>query len=269
MLNRPEKDEMTNSKRSNRTTEAARPVPQPTQERRDSNRRAAEAVRRRKSAAEKSAVQSEKVIEERAKLDRSEPQDSEAVALEEKKAVLATVEARPQQASAANDGLAQGNTIAAGKLLSIYLNDHLAGSTIGVALARRACAKNRGTPLGDHLERLTSEIESDRETLKRLAAQLGVRRNRLKAFGAWATEKLRRLKLNGQLAGYSPLSRLVELESLYLGITGKRELWRALQRTLGTDERGFDFEELDRRAERQAADVEVHRLEAARMALSL
>ena len=38
MLNRPEKDEMTNSKRSNRTTEAARPVPQPTQERRDSNR---------------------------------------------------------------------------------------------------------------------------------------------------------------------------------------------------------------------------------------
>jgi hypothetical protein len=77
------------------------------------------------------------------------------------------------------------------------------------------------------------------------------------------------LKLNGQLAGYSPLSRLVELESLYLGITGKRELWRALQRTLGTDARGFDFEELDRRAERQAADVEVHRLEAARMALSL
>jgi hypothetical protein len=38
---------------------------------------------------------------------------------------------------------------------------------------------------------------------------------------------------------------------------------------LGTDARGFDFEELDRRAERQAADVEVHRLEAARVALSL
>ena len=162
---------MTNSKRSNRTTEAARPVPQPTQERLDSDRRAAEAVRRRKSAAKKSAVQSEKVIEERAKLDRSAPQDSQAIALEEKKAVLATAEARLQQASAANDGIAQGNTIAAGKLLSIYLNDHLAGSTIGVALARRACAKNRGTPLGDHLERLTSEIESDRETLERLAAQ--------------------------------------------------------------------------------------------------
>jgi hypothetical protein len=183
--------------------------------------------------------------------------------------LFAPPHARPPQASAANDGLAQGNTIAAGKLLSIYLNDHLAGSTIGVALARRACAKNRGTPLGDHLERLTSEIEADRESLERLAAHLGVRRNRLKAFGAWATEKLRRLKLNGQLAGYSPLSRLVELESLYLGITGKRELWRALQRTLGADERSFDFEELDRRAERQAADVEVHRLEAARMALSL
>ena len=130
----------------------------------------------------------------------------------------------------------KGNTMAVDKLLSIYLNDHLAGSTIGVRLARRISAKNRGTPLGGYLERLTSEIESDRETLERLMDELGIRRNRLKAFGAWATEKLGRLKLNGQLTGYSPLSRFVELEALYLGITGKRELWRALQRTLGNDE---------------------------------
>ena len=158
--------------------------------------------------------------------------------------------------------------MAVDKLLSIYLNDHLAGSTIGVRLARRISAKNRGTPLGDYLERLTSEIESDRETLERLVDELGIRRNRLKAFGAWATEKLGRLKLNGQLTGYSPLSRFVELEALYLGIIGKRGLWRALQRTLGNDEH-FDFEELGRRAEGQAAEVEEHRLEAARMALLL
>jgi hypothetical protein len=155
------------------------------------------------------------------------------------------------------------NTMAVEKLLSIYLNDHLAGSTIGVELARRARASNKGTPLGDYLERLTSEIESDRKTLERLIAELGIRRDRLKVFGAWAAEKLGRLKLNGQLTGYSPLSRLLELESLYLGITGKRELWRALLRTLGNDVPGFDFEELGRRAEHQAAEVEEHRLEAA------
>ena len=157
--------------------------------------------------------------------------------------------------------------LAVDKRLSIYLNDHLAGATIGVELARRARARNKGTPLGSHLERLASEIELDRETLVRLMAELGIRRNRLKAFGAWAVEKLGRLKLNGQLTGYSPLSRFIELESLYLGITGKRELWRALQRTCQNDVPGFDFDELGRRAERQAAAVEEHRLEAAPSAL--
>lgn len=48
---------------------------------------------------------------------------------------------------------------------------------------------------------------------------------------AWAAEKLVRLKLNGRLRGYSPLSRLLELEMLHIGITGKLELWQALQRT--------------------------------------
>jgi hypothetical protein len=32
------------------------------------------------------------------------------------------------------------------KLLSIYLNDHLAGSTSGIELAKRSAANNRGTP---------------------------------------------------------------------------------------------------------------------------
>src|SRR5215211_3587931 len=149
------------------------------------------------------------------------------------------------------------------KLLSIYRNDHLAGATIGVELAKRARTSNQGTPLGDYLERLTSEIESDREALERLMAELGIRHDRLKAFGAWAVEKLARLKLNGQLTGYSPLSRLLELESLYLAITGKQELWRVLHRTVGNDAPGFEFVELGRRAERQAAEVEEHRLEVA------
>lgn len=226
---------------------------------------------RRRSTAARSAPQSEKVIEERAKLGRFEQHDAKGDALEEKPAALTTEEAPRLRAAPSNEGLAETgvtNTGVVDKLLSIYLNDHLAGSTIGVGLARRTSARNSGTPLGDYLERLTSEIESDRATLERLMSELGIRRNRRKAFGAWATEQLGRLKLNGQLTGYSPLSRFVELEALYLGITGKRELWRALQRTLRNDGRGFDFEELGRRAERQAAEVEDHRLEAARMAFS-
>ena len=154
------------------------------------------------------------------------------------------------------------------KLLSIYLNDHLAGATLGLQLAKRSRASNQGTSLGDFLDRLVREIEMDRETLERLMRELGVRFDPLKTYGAWAAEKLGRLKLNGQLTGYSPLSRVVELEGLYLGITGKQQMWVALQRTLAHELPGFEFAELRRRAERQAAEVEEHRLAAAEAALA-
>jgi hypothetical protein len=142
------------------------------------------------------------------------------------------------------------------KLLSIYLNDHLAGATLGLQLAKRSRASNQGTSLGDFHDRLVREIEMDRETLERLMRELGVRFDPLKTYGAWAAEKLGRLKLNGQLTG------------LYLGITGKQQMWVALERTLAHELPGFEFAELWRRAERHAAEVEEHRLEAAEAALA-
>lgn len=154
------------------------------------------------------------------------------------------------------------------KLLSIYLNDHLAGATLGLELAKRSCTSNENTPLGDFLGRLVREIETDREALKRLMRALGIRPDPFKVSTAWALEKLGRLKLNGQVRGYSPLSRLVELESLYLGIAGKQEMWITLQRTLPKEPPGVEFEELRRRAGRQAAEVEGHRVQAAKAALA-
>ena len=117
------------------------------------------------------------------------------------------------------------------RLLAIYLNDHLAGATGGVELARRSRASNSGTKLGDALVEICAEIEADRATLERVMEQLEVKRDRTKVAGAWAAEKLGRLKLNGRLTGYSPLSRLVELEMLHIGITGKLQLWQALKET--------------------------------------
>ena len=43
--------------------------------------------------------------------------------------------------------------------------------------------------------------------------------DRLKVAGAWAGEKAGRLKLNGHLTGYSPQSRVIELEGLVVGVT--------------------------------------------------
>ena len=135
------------------------------------------------------------------------------------------------------------------KLLSIYLNDHLAGSTVGVELAKRAAKQNQGTGYGDLLTKVAAEIEEDREALQRLMDTLDVKRDHPKVMAGWVAEKLGRLKPNGQILGYSPLSRLVELETLALGITGKLSLWEALTEVAGEDAR-LDPEELRRLAER-------------------
>ena len=37
------------------------------------------------------------------------------------------------------------------RLLAIYLNDHLAGATVGVELTLRAARENNGSELGDFL----------------------------------------------------------------------------------------------------------------------
>ena len=152
-------------------------------------------------------------------------------------------------------------------LISIYLNDHLAGATAGVELARRARASNEGTELGDFLARLAAEIEEDRATLERIMDSCGIGRDRLKLAAAWSAEKLGRLKLNGSVRSYAPLSRLVELEGLYLGITGKLSLWESLRASLATELAEFDLQRLIERAERQRSELEPYRLAAAREAL--
>jgi hypothetical protein len=154
------------------------------------------------------------------------------------------------------------------RLLAIYLSDHLAGSTGGVELARRARSSNRGTKFGDMLAEVCAEIEADRATLERVMEHLGVKRSAPKVAGAWAAEKLGRLKLNGRLTGYSPLSRLVELEMLHIGITGKIQLWQALDETQGDKLAEFDLAGLIELAESQRARVERLRLDAAREAFA-
>jgi hypothetical protein len=78
------------------------------------------------------------------------------------------------------------------------------------------------------------------------------------------------LKLNGRIRGYSPLSRLIELEGLAAGIDGKRALWLVLLQILENDQRvrDFDLAKLASRAEDQRRRLEPHRLSAAQEALS-
>jgi hypothetical protein len=157
----------------------------------------------------------------------------------------------------------------ASKYLATYLNDHLGGATAGVELVRRAARENEGSELGAFLSELAVEIAADRDTLEAIMGELDVKADRAKVAAGWAIEKLGRLKPNAQLRGYSPLSPLVELEGLLVGIQGKLAMWRALAEI--ADARGLDrarLEALAARAEGQQADVERYRLEVARRALT-
>jgi hypothetical protein len=158
--------------------------------------------------------------------------------------------------------------VSASKYLATYLNDHLAGATTGIELVRRAASENAGTPLGDFLSELAGEIAEDRDALLELMASLDVRVDRKKVVAGWTVEKAGRLKPNAQLRGYSPLSPLIELEALSLGIDGKRLLWRSLQAV--ADEHGLSAErlaELADRARRQRDRVERQRMKIVPRAL--
>jgi hypothetical protein len=156
----------------------------------------------------------------------------------------------------------------ASRYLGIYLNDHLAGAAVGVRVASRLSRSNEEDPeLAKPLTEICREIEADRGTLEDLMKSLGVRRGRVKPALAAVGEKLGRLKLNGRFTGYSPLSRLVELELLLVGVNGKLQLWRALQQTLGTGPGKFNFTELAERADRQRSVLDELHGTAAKRAL--
>jgi hypothetical protein len=133
--------------------------------------------------------------------------------------------------------------------LSIYLNDHLSGATVGLELARRIVPGE-----------LASEIDEDRAALVDVMQRLSVGRDRARIAVGWGTEKFLRLKPGG---------RFVELETLSLGVEGKLALWKALDHAYGDDPRleGVDLEALSARARSQRRRIEQRRLDAAREAV--
>lgn len=151
------------------------------------------------------------------------------------------------------------------QLLGIYLNDHLAGSTAGVQLVRRLARSLRGTPLEESLAGLAEEIAADREDLIAIMDELDVPIRRYKLYTAAAAELAGRLKFNGHVLTRSPLSTVVELEMLRLGVEGKASGWRTL-RAVGAARGRPDTDRLDHlidRATSQAALVETLRIRAA------
>jgi hypothetical protein len=147
------------------------------------------------------------------------------------------------------------------RLLGIYLNDHLAGATGGVELINRLAAKFSDRSARPQLGRLAAEISQDRQTLLAIMAAAGVQPQRVRVMAGWAAEKLGRTKLNGYLLHRSPLSDVIELETMLVGIGGKVAVWGSLATLSARDHRfdGDQLQELITRAHRQEAELEALR----------
>ncbi len=152
--------------------------------------------------------------------------------------------------------------------LAIYLQDHHAAAVAGTRLASRAAsAAVSAEQRTGELSEVAREIAEDLATLETIMRKAGTRPNGAKDAVARAGERLGRLKLNGRLRTRSPLSDVVELEALVVGITGKQALWRSLRSANLLPEHEVD--RLVERAERQKRIVEGARAAAARRAFEL
>jgi hypothetical protein len=149
--------------------------------------------------------------------------------------------------------------------LGIYLNDHLAGATAGLELARRVAGTGQVPAPAAELRQLAQEVAEDRDSLLRIMGTLGLPVRSYKVWAAWAGEKAGRLKPNGRLTTRSPLSNLEELELLRLGVEGKAAGWRTLRTLADRDSRleAGQLDELISRARRQAGFLEESRIRAA------
>ena len=112
--------------------------------------------------------------------------------------------------------------------LAIYPRDHHAAAVAGTRLARRAPNVVPRDASGQ-LPKVAKEIAEDLATLERFMGRLGTRPDRVKDAIARAGERLGRLKLNDRLRTRSPLSDVVELETLVVGIAGKEALRSSLR----------------------------------------
>lgn len=154
----------------------------------------------------------------------------------------------------------------ADKALDVYLNDHLGGSMLGSDLADRIRERSEGTPLGDVMTTVATEIEEDRQALVDLMDELGTTKNPLKQASAWVAEKASRVKFGGATNAEPDLGLFMALETLTLGVQGKLSLWKELKEIAG-DHPPIAATNLDRliqRAQSQHETLERERVSTGR-----
>jgi hypothetical protein len=148
------------------------------------------------------------------------------------------------------------------KELASYLNDHLAGSVGALELLGHWAKLYEGNPLGHFFMDIEAEIRADQEKLRQAMRSIRIEESNVRKAGAWFAEKAGRARF--MIAGSEPgsLGLVLTFEGLIMGIAGKKLMWRALAAANLPQLDGYDFDELQRRAEQQIEPIDAERMRA-------
>lgn len=154
--------------------------------------------------------------------------------------------------------------------LGTYLDDHLGGANAGVEMARTLQEAVTGEPDAALLGPIAADVEADLETLRRVVDLVGASGNPVKQAAGWVAEKAHRVGIDERITGSPHLTRMLQAETLALGVEGKLALWLALLEVV--DRRpelgALDLPALADRARDQRRRLEAVRLAAARRAFA-
>jgi hypothetical protein len=144
------------------------------------------------------------------------------------------------------------------RALATYLRDHLAGADTAIQVVEGLRDAYPGGPEGALFESLYDQFREDRGVVEGILAELGYTSRSTKRLAGRATGNALRV-----MAGGTPgdLSLFRTLETLAIGVQGKRCLWRAAQALVALPHPPGrrNFIELESDAVRQWEAVERHR----------
>ena len=148
--------------------------------------------------------------------------------------------------------------------LQVYMSDHLAGARAGVELVQQLVRTSDDPAERRFFEGLHAEIVADKQTLEQILERAGGHPSVIRQAGGWMAEKLIALKMRWDDPSGRGLTYFEALETLALGVLGKRSLWRVLgESRSGVPElQGWNFAELERRAQDQFDTIESRRVQA-------
>jgi len=155
------------------------------------------------------------------------------------------------------------------KMLGIYLNDHLAGSALGLEVLSAIAETPFANP--DEVARVKREFDGERAILRALLEKLEIGESPIRKAGAWLNAKLLEVKVGIEDFGKGGFYSFELLEALSTGMAGKHLLWVALEKLAQENETiGFPpYALLIEQVLAQRAWVEGMRTEAARQAFGL